>query len=84
MPPKSKFRESGHLVGGSGGGRGCCRRGGGRDGRGGGGGPVAEAGDVDVPAGDLLAVLVSDGRVAVGEIHCKRRRKERIVNQIAQ
>ena len=69
--------------GGSGGGCGCCCRG--RDGGGGGGcGAVAEAGDVDVPAGDLLAVLVSDGRVAVGEIHCKRRRKERIVNQVAQ
>ena len=69
-----KFRHD-YLVGrvgSGGGGGGCCS---GRDGGGGGGGAVAEAGDVDVPAGDLLAVLVPDGRVAVGEIHCKEKER---------
>ena len=78
---KIEFRHD-YLVGRVGSGGGCCCCGGGRDGGGGGGGAVAEAGDVDVPAGDLLAVLVPDGRVAAREIHCKRTKEERLINYV--
>jgi hypothetical protein len=44
------------------------------------GGSVGQARNVHVPSRHLLAVLVSDGRIAVGKIYCNRKRGKGAIN----